>query len=379
MRIGLICPYHIFRGGGVQECVIALQSELTKRGHYARIITPLPRDYSGDIPESIITLGASRNTKAFVGTAWQWSVAVDTDAIDEVLQRENFDVLHFHEPWVPVWGRQILMRSSSANIATMHGKLPDTVTARTLTNIFVPYTKPMIKYFDSFTAVSDAATEFLLSLQKVPIAIVPNGIDLKKYQQKSDQMADVTKQKTIFYIGRLEKRKGVKYLLQAFAELAAQRSDIRLHIAGTGPDEKMLHDYVTENKIPRVKFLGFVAEDQKIAELHKAHIFCAPSPYGESFGIVLLEAMAAGIPVVAGDNPGYSGVMQERGRLSLVNPRDVQDFSRRLALMVDDEPLRQLWLDWATNHVSKYDYSAVVNLYEQVYQKAITSHAKRYK
>ena len=98
MRIGLVCPYHMFRGGGVQEIVLAMQKELVKRGHYVKIISPRPMDYDGEIPNSMITLGGSVNTTAFAGTSWQWSVSVDTDAIDAMFNHEKFDIVHFHEP-----------------------------------------------------------------------------------------------------------------------------------------------------------------------------------------------------------------------------------------------------------------------------------------
>ena len=378
MRIGLVCPYHIFRGGGVQECVLALQSELTRRGHYAKIITPLPRDYAGKIPDSIITLGASVNTKAFVGTAWQWSVSVDTDIIDQVLSRERFDILHFHEPWIPVWSRQLLWRSTSANVATMHGHLPDTMTAKAITSVVTPYTRPMLKYFDAFTAVSEPATEYLLSLRKLPITIVPNGIDLAKYSTPPSGTGARPKRHTVLYIGRLEKRKGVKYLLRAFAELAHRHSDVQLLVAGSGPEENRLREQVAENAIPRVTFLGYISDDQKIRHLHRADVFCSPAPYGESFGIVLLEAMAAGCPVVAGDNPGYVSVLRGSGAISLVNPQDSIDFARRLELLLFDKGLRELWRQWAARHVKQFDYPAVVDQYLNVYHEARRHHQSRH-
>jgi glycogen synthase len=93
MRIGITCPYNIFKGSGVGEVVISLHDELTKRGHYVKILTPKPRDYDGEIPKNIITFGVAVKTKAFSGTAWQWSVSADNNEIDEVLKRENFDIL----------------------------------------------------------------------------------------------------------------------------------------------------------------------------------------------------------------------------------------------------------------------------------------------
>src|SRR3546814_6912193 len=108
----------------------------------------------------------------------------------------------------------------------------------------------------------------------------------------------------IFYVGRLENRKGVKHLLKAFKELSYAQPNVQLVIAGTGPDERKLHDYVVEQQINNVEFLGFISDKKKIKYLHMADVFCSPATKGESFGIVLLEAMDAGCPVVAGDNIG---------------------------------------------------------------------------
>ncbi len=376
MRIALTCPYHWFRGGGVKEHVQALEEEYLKRGHYVRIITPLPKDYDGPVPDEVITLGTSRSTTAFAGSNWQWAFSVDTDAIDEVFARERFDVIHFHEPWLPVWGRQLVLRSTSANVATMHGRFYDTMKAKTVSTVVTPYTKPMIKHFDAFTAASQVATEYFRSLSKKPITIIPNGIDLAKYRRGAGPAKPAAGRQTIFYVGRLEPRKGVNYLLKAFAELAKKYPGVHLVIAGSGPDEEKLQQLVEDSDVPRVKFLGYIKEKTKIDHLHSARLACFPSPYGESFGIVLLEAMAAGVPLVAGDNIGYQGVMEGRGALSLVNPRDTIDFARRLELMLFDEDLRRLWLDWAGDYVKQFDWPSIADQYFKIYEQAIAHHAK---
>ncbi|OGL24867.1 hypothetical protein A2884_00955 [Candidatus Saccharibacteria bacterium RIFCSPHIGHO2_01_FULL_48_12] len=376
MRIGLVCPYHMFRGGGVQEHVMALRDEYVLRGHYVRILTPQPRDYDGEIPEDVITIGGSVNTKAFAGTSWQWSVSVDTDAIDTVLNSEKFDVLHFHEPWIPVWSRQLVLRSQSANVATMHGRFLDTMTAKTITTAITPYTKPMINMFDAFTAVSEAANEYFRTLSHRHVTIVPNGIDLTRYHHgpKANPKSSAKSKKTIFYVGRLENRKGVKYLLDAYYLLTQRRNDVELLIAGTGPDEKKLKQYASNNDVPNVKFTGFISDDEKINLYRSSDLYCSPARYGESFGIVLLEAMASGCPVVAGDNLGYQSVMKDTGAISLVNPQDASDFSRRLEIMLYDEAIRKVWLDWAERYVKQFDYRYIADKYLKVYEQAVSRH-----
>jgi phosphatidylinositol alpha-mannosyltransferase len=379
MRIGITCPHNIFVGGGVGEVVKALEKGLSRKGHYVKILTPRPRDFEGEIPKEIITLGMSVKTKAFAGTAWQWSVSVDNSEVDEVLEREQFDILHFHEPWMPFWSQQVVQRSNAVNIATLHAASFDNATSKSVKNVVTPYTKPMIKYFDEFTAVSDAATSYFRTLSDRPVKIIPNGIDLKRYSKRPSTAVRNPRMKTIFYVGRLEDRKGVKFLLRAYNELCAKHNDIQLHIAGSGPDENKLREYVAELGIPHVTFLGFITDDEKIHQMHRADVFCSPARYGESFGIVLLEAMAAGTPTVAGDNAGYISTMQGLGAISLVNPQDTIDFARRLELLIYNDELRKVWQKWAKDYVKQFDYSHIVDLYEEFYRGALKKHGKKQK
>jgi phosphatidylinositol alpha-mannosyltransferase len=295
------------------------------------------------------------------------------DQVDELFEAEQFDVLHFHEPWVPLLSHQLLTRSRAKNIATFHAKLPDTVMSRTIEKVITPYTKSLLKYFSTMTAVSDAAASYVRSLTDDEIEIVPNGIDLKKYKvqstkYKAEQPATLYSAPcTILYVGRLEKRKGVKFLLKAVHELQKTNPDILVQIAGDGPDRQQLERYAKENKI-NTQFLGRVSEADKLLLLHTSRVFCSPARYGESFGIVLLEAMAVGLPVIAGDNPGYSAVMQGTGSLSLVDPSDTTEFARRLDLMLTNDEVRSLWQTWASTNVKQYDYPLVVDQYEKLYK-----------
>lgn len=364
MTIGLVCPYNITRGGGVQECVIHTRQELKARGHEVYILTPQPWDYVSGAPEGVVFIGAATQVKTLHTTS-QISVSASNDVIDDVLQQHNFDVLHFHEPWVPVVSRQILSRSTCPNIATFHARLPDTVVSKTFEKVITPYTKSILKYINLYTAVSDAAATYIQSVTKVPIQIIPNGIDLAKYTFNQVNRNS----NEILYIGRLEKRKGVKYLIEAYGLLKKRLPSVKLVIAGDGPDRQKLEDQVSEYDISDVSFLGHVSEEVKLKLLKEASLFCSPALYGESFGIVLLEAMASGLPTIAGDNPGYSSVMQQRGLISLVSPKNSTDFARRMELFLSDKTLVQDWQNWAKEYVKQFDYRQVVDQYLELYRQ----------
>jgi len=374
MKIGLVCPYNIYKGGGVQECVRELQAELNNNGHDAYIITPKPRGekVKSINTKNIIFIGASADIRSpFQATVAQISATVDINAIDKMMKEYQFDVINYHEPWVPLLSVQILARSKSANVATFHAKLPETAMSKAVERAITPYTKSILKALHVSTAVSSAAAEYYTSISKKDPVIIPNGVNLKKYQ--SYKPKSKTSKDTILYIGRLEKRKGVRYLISAFKQLQHQHPEYKLIIAGDGPDRDKLEKMVQAKNIKNVTFTGYIDEQTKLELLSTSRIYCAPAIFGESFGIVLLEAMASGAVVVAGDNPGYSSVMNGRGSLSIVNPKDQKDFTRKLELMMTDEDVRASWREWADNYVKQFDYKNVTKNYIDVYERAMNN------
>lgn len=376
MKIGLVCPYNINKQGGVLEVVLALKSGLADRGHTVKIITPQPRSDSPVIhPDDVIFFGSSTDFRAPSHTTAQVSSTTDGEHLDDILETEQFDILHFHEPWVPFLSRQLLQRSTSVNIATFHAKIPETLMSRTVIKVVTPYLKSVMRYLHVYTAVSDSGAEYVAGLTDDPITIIPNGIDLKKYHRVATKKKNA--ERTILFVGRLERRKGVKYLLRAYQLLSQDNPDVKLIIAGDGPDREKLELLAEDLKLTNVVFLGYVTEELKLQLLSEADIFCSPAIFGESFGIVLLEAMATGVVCVAGNNSGYSDVMQELGGLSIVNPRDAQEFARRLDLLLNREDLRGLWQDWASRYVKQFSYSNIVDRYEELYIEALKTHERK--
>ena len=221
MKIGLVCPYSIAKGGGVKEHVFAVQTELRRRGHEVYVLTPRPKDYEADPSRGIIFIGNATDFNSPLHTTIQVSSGVN-DLIDEVLAKYQFDILHFHEPWVPMLSAQILSRSRSVNIGTFHAKLPETIMTRTMIKVVTPYTRSVLKYIHEFTAVSEAAAEYLRSLSDKPITLIPNGIDIAKYTTPA-RHNDAKEEKLVFYVGRLEQRKGVRHLLSALSAVERTR------------------------------------------------------------------------------------------------------------------------------------------------------------
>jgi len=376
MKIGLVCPYNIERSGGVLEVILALKEGLEKRGHTCKIITPYPRNHEFEAQPDVIFVGTSTDfrTLSFSDTTSQVSSAGETEKIDAMLADEQFDILHFHEPWMPLLSRQLVQRSTCVNIGTFHAKVSDARMSRAILKVVAPYLKSVMKYLHELTAVSPAGAEYAANMTEQPITIIPNGIDIKKYRGTGAKVkADP---ETILFVGRLERRKGVQYLLRAYGQIAQDHPDIKLIIAGDGPERERLELMAEDLHLPNVSFLGFVSEDLKIELLRQASLFCSPAVFGESFGIVLLEAMATDTVCVAGNNAGYTEVMQDLGAISIVNPHDTDEFARRLELLLYQQDLRALWQKWAKSYVKQFDYPDVVAKYEEFYKEALERHGQ---
>jgi len=378
MKIGLVCPYNIERNGGVLEVILALKEGLEERGHTAKIITPIPRNPASEAPQDVIFAGTSTDfrTLSFSDTTSQVSSTADTEKIDAMLAAEKFDILHFHEPWMPLLSRQLLQRSNAVNIGTFHAKVSDALMSRAILKAVTPYLKSVLKYLHELTAVSQSGAEYVAGITDQPIAIIPNGIDLKKYKvTKVTKKTDVGK--TILFIGRLERRKGAQFLLRAYSQLIQENPEVKLVIVGDGPERERLELMAEDLHLLNVSFLGHVSEELKVQLLNEADLFCSPALFGESFGIVLLEAMATNTVCVAGNNSGYTEVLQDLGAVSIINPEDTVEFARRLDLLLHQPELRALWQKWAKDYVQQFNYPDIIARYEAFYKEALKQHGKR--
>jgi phosphatidylinositol alpha-mannosyltransferase len=369
MKIGIVCPYNLAMPGGVQQHVFEQARELRARGHTVAIVTPKPRGELLMNDPGIIFLGSSARFRTPQHTSVDVSISVTTEAIDALLEEQNFDVIHFHEPLVPILARQMLPRVTCPVVGTFHAAMPETTIGKSIAGSIAPFVKSVVKHVSIATAVSHAATSYISGyVDESDIRFIPNGVDISFYAPKKP-----TRRKGVLYIGRLEKRKGVKHLIEAFAELLAYRPDEQLYIAGNGPDREKLERLVEELGISRaVTFLGFISEEKKRSLLQSTALFVSPALYGESFGIVLIEAMAAGAIVMGGHNPGYASVLSGKGSVGLINPHDAALFANRMHLLLSDEDMRTMLAKWAKNDVKKYSYKEIVTSYENIYRSLVS-------
>lgn len=369
MKIAIFTPYNIFKSGGVQEHVLYHAKILRKRGHKVTILTPRPRlRTEAEAPRGVVFLGSSARIKAPHATSADVSMTVDNEAVDAELKK-GYDIIHVHEPLVPIAARQILARAEgkAVRVGTFHAALPGNTLGRSLITTYKTYARAVLPHVDVITAVSTASIGYIQAYTDLPINYIPNGIDKKKYKVRKNGRD----RNMILFIGRLEKRKGARLAIKGFVELKKLNPNATLKIAGDGPLRRSLQNYVRDMGIKDIQFLGYIDDKTKLDLLSRCGIYTSPALYGESFGIVLAEAMAMQAPIVAHPNDGYRWVLRGTGRLSLVDCRTPVAYAERMHLLMEDDDLRKLWQRWAAKHVKQFDYEKIVDAYEKLYLQAL--------
>lgn len=341
--------------GGVQGQILSLSKALTKRGVEVRVLGPC----DGPPPDTSITpLGSSLPTASNGSIA---PIAPDPSAAlrtIRALRDEKFDVIHLHEPLCPGPTVTALLVKPAPLVGTFHAAGASTP-YRWLKHIL----KPIATHLDEKCAVSQTAANHASQVVEGDFKILFNGIDIEGYQQVAPEANDSP---TIFFLGRHEPRKGLKTLIQAMAELP---SDIELKIAGEGPETNNLMAETSND--PRIEWLGQISSEEKNANLVNADLFCAPSILGESFGVVLLEAMAAKTPIVASEIDGYIDVARKDLDAVLVPPGNPNALAKGILKVLSDEKLATKLIKSGAKRAEEYSMDKLAETYEEIYSNCI--------
>ena len=335
MKIGLVCPYIYPESGGVAQHVRFLYENLRLRGHDVRIITAShgpQRASEGDILR--IGVGFSMPTNGSVGTLTfspRYIVQVR-----QLLERERFDLLHFHEPFVPFLSLFLLRESRSVNVATFHAYAGFSPSYELGSRMMGGYAARL----DGRIAVSAAARHFIDRFFPGDYKVIPNGVDVPRFASAVPISRWQDGTPNVLFVGRHEPRKGLLDLLKAHRILRKTGHGNRLLIVGSGPQEREARRYVATRGLQAVEFLGRVSDAEKAQLFRTVDVFAAPATGRESFGIVLLEAMAAGAPIVASDIHGYKGVVRRGREGLLVPPHEPKELAAAIARLLADPALR---------------------------------------
>jgi phosphatidylinositol alpha-mannosyltransferase len=372
MKIGIVTPYAYPMPGGVNDHVGSLYRVLRARGHDVRIITSshgLQKASEGDIIR--VGKGFSVPFNGSMGT-----ITLSPTYLAQmraILDRERFDVLHYHEPFVPFLSLVTLTLSTSVNVGTFHafGGL----------SISYEFGKRMLGHYagklHGRIAVSPAARHFISRYFPGEYKIVPNGVEPGRYQRAVPIARYRDGVPNILFVGRMEPRKGLIHLLRAFRKLQRDGVRARLLLVGTGPGEREARRYVLTRQLDGVEFLGRVSEAQKAQLFKTADVYVSPATGRESFGIVLLEAMSAGAPIICSDIHGYRGVVRRERDGILVEPGNADALATSIRRLIDDPALRAQLSRAGEERAQLFTWERVGQAVEEYYGFVIRRLAER--
>jgi phosphatidylinositol alpha-mannosyltransferase len=375
MRVLQVCPYDIARAGGVQRHIVDLSNALARAGHEVTIVAPAGAAAPAVEPGvEVRRLGRFREWRMH-GTRFEVTRASRDELarfIAGAAAAGPYDVAHFHTVWTPLMPWQLYRRAgafAARRVATFHDTPPPGPSGAVTRGVFRILSRAISRDLDAMIAVSSAPAAHLRPLPRCPLVSLPGCIDLRPYAALAD--ARDTAEPTVLFVGRLEPRKGVLLLIEAFARVRQARPRARLVVCGDGEQRSAAQALAANlGVLDAITFTGALPESDKLALYTRAGVFCAPSPYGESYGLVLAEAMAAGVPVVAAANAGYATVLTGAGAAGLVEPGDVPDLAARLLAVLGSRELGDELSAWGRANAWRSDVNARLEDFLDVYSQA---------
>lgn len=374
MNIVQVSPYSLARHGGVQTHVLDLAQALRTEGHNVLCLCP---GHVGQLPDGVHGLGRMRSI-SLAGTHFELSLAsrAELKELNARLAAFRPDIIHYHTMWVPLLPWQIFRRTRAASIATFHDTTSPDATGAVLRSVFRPLSRYLLGKLDGAIAVSTAPLQHLRPGHSgVVPAIIPPAMNLAPFLavRKPQRMT----RPIVLFVGRLEPRKGIGVLLQAWEKIAASAAGSHaphLVVAGDGecaPAVDAAIERLGSNCISRIA----PPHDDDLPRLFaEATLAVSPATHGESFGIVLAESLASGTPIIGGANAGYANVLTGEGQDLLVAVGDAAALAHKiLALLADPQQLHSLSA-WGRKHAAQFDVKACLPRFLDVYKQAVARH-----
>lgn len=372
MKIGLVSPYDYSFPGGVVIHISHLAKCFLEMGHSVKILAPCSKKDINYFHEEVIPIGKpfpvpSSGSIARVPLSPWLQIQ-----IKKVLQEEKFDILHIHEPFGSPLSLNALIVSNTINIGTFHA-----YHSKPRAYWFgKPIFKKLLAKLHGKIAVSKPAREFVGRHLPADYQIIPNGVDIEGFCPEGPVVEKFADGKlNILFVGRLEKRKGLDYLLGAYGKIKNKFPDSRLIVAGPGTRLRSKYEKMVEEKgLTDVVFAGFVSGSELPTYYRTAHVFCSPATGGESFGIILLEAMASGKPVVASNIEGYANVITHGEDGLLFPPKDEEALAEAMSLLLVDKSLRQVMGLKGRQKAESYSWANIASKVLNYYIKLLDKH-----
>ncbi|GAB2969520.1 glycosyltransferase family 4 protein [Amycolatopsis acidiphila] len=371
MKIGIVCPYSFDVPGGVQGHVVDLARALIARGHEVSVLAPADED--ADLPEFVHPAGKA------LGIPYNGSVArlqfgpVSYARVRRWLREGAFDVLHLHEPAAPSLSLLALKVADGPIVATFHTSTPR---SRTL-SAFQPVLRPLLEKITARIAVSALARRVQVEHAGGDAVEIPNGVDADLFARASPLDGYPRAGGTLGFVGRFtEPRKGMAVLLEAARRILPEFPELKLLVVGRGEPEE-LRRMAGPLLAPHIELLGQVDDATKARALRSVDVYCAPNLGGESFGMILTEAMAAGTAVAASGLDSFRRVLDDGRAGVLFPPGDPGALAEALRDLLTDPTRRGSLAAAAGERVAIYDWSVVVTQVLRVYEAAVAADPRR--
>ena len=339
MKIALVSPYDWAVPGGVNGHILSLTHHFQRRGHEVMVVAPTSRQ-TGREPPWVKIIGHSSIGLPASGSVANVSLSYNLGPrVKRLLAKEAFDVVHIHEPFMPLLSFQFVRYSQATNIATFHAAREGGSRPYAYSKFII---QPWMKNIHGRIVVSFASRRMISRHFDDDFHVIPNGVECAQFAEATPLPEYLDGKRNILYLGRLEKRKGLPTLLDAYRKLKRQAPDTRLIVVGgDGGLRAGAEKFVEQYGIEDVVFVGYVSEDEKARYYKTADVYCAPNTGGESFGLVLLEAMAAGTPVIASRIEGFSDVLTHEQEGLLAPPRNSDAWCESIKRLLDDAGARE--------------------------------------
>ncbi len=378
VKIGLVSPYDWSYPGGVRDHVRHLADEFIAAGHEVRILAPASGKKGKLSEPNVYKMGGTTPVPINGSIARITLNPVLGRHVRRVLQRERFDVVHLHEPLLPGLSLTVLRFSRALNVGTFHAfaRAGMTSTPYLAYASAYPFLRRYFQRLAGRIAVSSAAYNFVSHYFEGDYRIIPNGVNLESFSPSVPPFPQYMDGKqNILFVGRFEKRKGAKFLLRAIPLLRERFPDTRFIFVGEGRLRSGFQQFVERHGWQDVIFTGYVSDEDKPRYFASAHVFCAPATGGESLGIVLLEAMASGTPVVATDIEGYATVVHDGVDGLLVPARDSEALAFSIGRLLQNEPLRRQLARNGQQTASQYAWPQVARRILDYYAELLAERA----
>ena len=371
MKIALVTPYEYPYPGGVTEHVSHLDRCFREWGHDVRIVAPCT-ETEERMTDNVIGISGSIVSVPFSGSVSRVSFSPRIyRRVKHLLARERFDVVHLHEPLTPALPLTVLRHSKTVNVGTFHAYREQHLGLKVGRRVL----KRFMAKLDAKICVSEASREMMSKYFPGEYTVIPNGIDVQHFagvHVKPIERFDDGRPNVLF-VGRLDKRKGFEYLLRAYSRVLAAIPNARLIVVGAydNEDKAPFVHYARTHHLNSVKFVGRVSSADLPRYYRTCDVFCAPSTGFESFGIVLLEAMAAGKPIVATNIAGYRSVLEDSREGLLVEPENELALTEAIVSLLQDAGLRREMGARGQDKARRYDWSIVAGLVLDLYRQVV--------